>query len=98
MGVSVWFGTRRAGSSCCWSPACSRSSALSLVPRSQRWFTPLGAASLVVYLCHGFFVKGGAVRRRRRLVRTDEVTAFVLVTGAAVLLALALAATPVPGG
>src|SRR5689334_24479453 len=32
-------------------------SALSLIPTSQRWFTPLGSASLVVYLFHGFFVK-----------------------------------------
>ncbi|HET9858174.1 MAG TPA: acyltransferase family protein, partial [Nocardioidaceae bacterium] len=31
---------------------------LSLMPTSARWFTPLGAASLVVYLCHGFLVKG----------------------------------------
>ena len=35
-------------------------SALSLIPRSQRWFTPLGSASLVVYLFHGFFVKGAS--------------------------------------
>jgi fucose 4-O-acetylase-like acetyltransferase len=70
-------------------------SALSLVPRSHRWFTPLGAASLVVYLCHGFFVKAAQYADTGSLVRLDEVTAFVIITGAAALLALALAATPV---
>ncbi|RYU15772.1 hypothetical protein ETU37_01260 [Nocardioides iriomotensis] len=69
--------------------------ALSLMPRSYRWFTPLGAASLVVYLCHGFFVKAAQYAGVGGLVEHDEVTAFVLITGAAVLLALALAATPV---
>jgi fucose 4-O-acetylase-like acetyltransferase len=69
--------------------------ALSLMPRSYRWFTPLGAASLVVYLCHGFFVKAAQYAGVGGLVEHDEVTAFVLITGAAVLLALALSATPV---
>lgn len=69
--------------------------ALSLMPRSSRWFTPLGAASLVVYLCHGFFVKAAQYAGVGGLVENDEVTAFVLITGAAVLLALALSATPI---
>ena len=69
--------------------------ALALVPRSRRWFTPLGAASLVVYLCHGFFVKAAEYAGAGNLVELDEVTAFVIITGAAVLLTLALAATPV---
>ena len=69
--------------------------ALSLVPRSHRWFTRLGAASLVVYLCHGFFVKAAQYAGVGGMVERDEVTAFVLVTGGAVLLALALSATPV---
>jgi len=32
-------------------------SALTLVPSTRGWFTRMGAASLVVYLCHGFVVK-----------------------------------------
>lgn len=31
---------------------------LALVPSRGGWFTRMGAASLVVYLCHGFVVKG----------------------------------------
>lgn len=30
---------------------------ISLVPRGRHWFTPLGAATLVVYLFHGFVVR-----------------------------------------
>ncbi len=70
-------------------------SALSLVPRSQRWFTSLGSASLVVYLCHGFVVKGAEYAGVGTLSERDPVTAFLAVTGAAVLVSLALAATPV---
>ncbi len=70
-------------------------SALSLIPRSQRWFTPLGAASLVVYLFHGFAVKGAEYAGVGGLSERDPVTAFLAVTGAAVLVSLALAATPV---
>ena len=70
-------------------------SALSLIPRSQRWFTPLGAASLVVYLCHGFAVKGAEFAGVAALSEQDPVTAFLAVTGAAVALSLLLAATPV---
>jgi fucose 4-O-acetylase-like acetyltransferase len=70
-------------------------SALALVPRSQRWFTPLGSASLVVYLFHGFFVKAGEYAGVGGLLAWDPVTAFLLVTGAATGLALLLAATPV---
>ena len=69
--------------------------ALSLMPRSHRWFTPLGGASLVVYLCHGFFVKTAQYAGVGGLVEHDEVTAFVLITLASVLLALVLSATPV---
>jgi fucose 4-O-acetylase-like acetyltransferase len=94
MGVSVWFGMVGRVLLLLVAGVLALA-ALSLVPRSQRWFTPLGAASLVVYLCHGFFVKAAQYAGAGTLVRTDEVTAFVIVSGAAVLLALALAATPV---
>jgi fucose 4-O-acetylase-like acetyltransferase len=70
-------------------------SALSLVPRSQRWFTPLGSASLVVYLFHGFFVKAAEYAGVGDLSERDPVTAFLAVTGAAVGVSLLLAATPV---
>ncbi len=70
-------------------------SVLALIPRSHRWFTPLGAASLVVYLFHGFFVKTALYAGVPDLVDRDPVTAFLLVSGAAVGVALLLAATPV---
>jgi fucose 4-O-acetylase-like acetyltransferase len=70
-------------------------SVLALIPRSQRWFTTLGSASLVVYLCHGFFVKGAEYAGVSTLSERDPVTSFVAVTGAAVLVSLLLSATPV---
>lgn len=69
--------------------------ALSLMPRSARWFTPLGAASLVVYLCHGFVVKGLEYAGLGSAFEGRPV-AGLLVTGAlGVVLALLLAAPPV---
>jgi fucose 4-O-acetylase-like acetyltransferase len=70
-------------------------SAIALVPRSQRWFTPLGGASLVVYLFHGFFVKAAEYAGVGDLVVHDPVTSFLLVSGTAVGVSLLLAATPV---
>jgi len=70
-------------------------SALSLLPRSQRWFTRLGSASLVVYLFHGFAVKAGEYAGVGGLTERDPVTGFVAVTGAAVGLSLLLSAAPV---
>ncbi|MGN6575086.1 MAG: acyltransferase family protein [Nocardioides sp.] len=70
-------------------------SVLALIPRSNRWFTPLGAASLVVYLFHGFFVKAAEYAGVPDLVEKDPITSFLLVSGAAVGVALLLAATPV---
>jgi fucose 4-O-acetylase-like acetyltransferase len=70
-------------------------SVLSLMPRSQRWFTRLGAASLVVYLFHGFFVKGAEYAGVGSWSKHDPVTAFVAVSVAAVALSLLLSATPV---
>jgi fucose 4-O-acetylase-like acetyltransferase len=70
-------------------------SLLALVPRSQRWFTALGSASLVVYLVHPFAVKAAEYAGIDRLSSWDPVTAFVLVTAGAVALSLLLAAGPV---
>lgn len=69
--------------------------ALALVPRTQRWFTSLGSASLVVYLCHGFLVKGASYAGVGGLSERDPVTGFLAVTAAAVGGSLLLAATPV---
>ena len=30
---------------------------LAVIPRRRTWFTDMGAASLIVYLFHGFFIK-----------------------------------------
>ena len=94
LGASLWQGMA-ARAAVLVVAAVLALAALALVPRSRRWFTPLGAASLVVYLCHGFFVKAAEYAGAGNLVELDEVTAFVIITGAAVLLTLALAATPV---
>ena len=70
-------------------------SALALIPRSQRWFTRLGSASLVVYLCHPFVVKTAEYADVSTLSRHDPVTWFLAVTAGAVAVSLLLAATPV---
>ncbi|QNN51385.1 acyltransferase family protein [Nocardioides mesophilus] len=70
-------------------------SALSLIPTTHRWFTTMGSASLVVYLFHGFAVKSASYAGVGGLAEQDPVTAFVLITLAAVGLSLLLAATPV---
>jgi fucose 4-O-acetylase-like acetyltransferase len=69
--------------------------ALSLIPRTQRWFTNLGAASLVVYLFHGFAVKAAEYAGVGGLSERDPVTGFLAVTAAAVGISVLLAATPV---
>ena len=69
--------------------------ALSLVPTSRRWFTPLGSASLVVYLFHGFFVKAALYAGVSGLVDRDPITAFVLITIAAGAVTLLLSSAPV---
>lgn len=70
-------------------------SALSLIPTSQRWFTPLGAASLVVYLFHGFFVKSALYAGVAGPAEQDPVTWFVLLTVGSVGVTLLLSAAPV---
>jgi fucose 4-O-acetylase-like acetyltransferase len=68
---------------------------LALIPRTQRWFTNLGAASLVVYLFHGFAVKGAEYAGVGAWSDKDPVTGFLVVTVAAVGVAVLLAVTPV---
>jgi fucose 4-O-acetylase-like acetyltransferase len=69
--------------------------ALALIPRTQRWFTNLGVASLVVYLFHGFAVKAAEYAGVGPLSEKDPVTGFLAVTAGAVAVSVLLAATPV---
>jgi fucose 4-O-acetylase-like acetyltransferase len=69
--------------------------ALALVPRSRRWFTPLGSASLVVYLGHGFVVKGADYAGVDDLVAQAPGPGFVVLTLAGAAVAVLLAWPPV---
>jgi fucose 4-O-acetylase-like acetyltransferase len=51
-------------------------SVLAVVPGRRRWYTAVGAASLYVYLLHGFVVRAAA-----RSGLLDQVTAWPLVAG-----------------
>jgi fucose 4-O-acetylase-like acetyltransferase len=66
-----------------------------LVPRINGWFTRMGAATLVVYLFHGFFVKGAEYAGFEGWADEHAVIAFGVTTLAAVLLSLLLAWRPV---
>ena len=68
---------------------------LALVPRVHGWFTRMGAATLVVYLFHGFFVKGAGYAGWNGWAEDHVAVAFGLTTLAAVLISLALAWRPV---
>jgi fucose 4-O-acetylase-like acetyltransferase len=70
-------------------------SCFALVPRGRSWFSTLGAATLVVYLFHGFFVLSVRYEGFPDWADRHVTTSFVVTTGAAVLLALFLAAPPV---
>jgi fucose 4-O-acetylase-like acetyltransferase len=70
-------------------------SCFALVPRARSWFSTLGAATLVVYLFHGFFVLSAQYEAFPDWADRHVVWSFVVTTVAAVLLALALAAPPV---
>ncbi|MEP9383916.1 acyltransferase family protein [Nocardioides cheoyonin] len=66
-------------------------SALALIPRSRGWFTRMGAASLVVYLCHGFVVKAVEYSPYDIWGRAHIDVALPLTIAGAVVLALLLA-------
>ncbi len=70
-------------------------SALAWIPRRGGWFSRLGAASLVVYLFHGFVVKGAAYAGFPAWADDHAVVAVVLDTVVAVALALLLSWRPV---
>ena len=66
-----------------------------LVPRAASWFSKLGAATLVVYLFHGFFVLTAQYEGYPEWAADHAALAFVVTSAAALALALALAAPPV---
>jgi fucose 4-O-acetylase-like acetyltransferase len=70
-------------------------SCFALVPRARSWFSTLGAATLVVYLFHGFFVLAAQYEGFPDWAARHLVWSFVVTTVAAVVLALLLAAPPV---
>jgi fucose 4-O-acetylase-like acetyltransferase len=69
--------------------------AFTLVPRGRSWFSTLGAATLVVYLFHGFFVLLARYRGFPDWAAGHPLAGFLTVTVAAIGLALLLAAPPV---
>ena len=70
-------------------------SALAWVPARAGWLSSLGTASLVVYLYHGFFVRSARYAGFEGWAADKPVASFLLVTGAAVLVAFLLSWRPV---
>jgi len=68
---------------------------LTLVPTRRRWLSGLGAASLVVYLGHGFFVLAAEYAGFEQCASAHPVLSWPLATVAAALVSLALAWRPV---
>jgi fucose 4-O-acetylase-like acetyltransferase len=68
---------------------------LALVPRVRGWFTRMGAYTLVVYLFHGFVVKGAGYAGWDTFSDHHALLAFPITTALAVALALTLASEPV---
>ena len=66
-----------------------------VVPRTRTWFTALGSATLVVYLFHGFVVLGAEFAGFKPWAADHWPFSVLLVTAAAVVLALVLAWKPV---
>jgi fucose 4-O-acetylase-like acetyltransferase len=68
---------------------------LALVPRAGGWFSRMGSATLIVYLFHGFAVKGAEFAGFMGWADRHEVLSLVLVTLAGIALSLLLAWRPV---
>ena len=66
-----------------------------LDPRSTRWFTRLGSASLVVYLFHGFFIKGASYAGFADWAADRPVLSLVVATLGGVAISLLLSWRPV---
>lgn len=69
--------------------------ALAWVPTAHTWFTRMGAASLVVYLFHGFPVRGAEYAGVASWAADHPVLSLPLVSGVAAVAAFALAWRPV---
>jgi fucose 4-O-acetylase-like acetyltransferase len=70
-------------------------SCFALVSRARSWFSTLGAATLVVYLFHGFFVLSAQYEGFPDWAARHGLLSFAVTTAAAVALALLLASPPV---
>jgi fucose 4-O-acetylase-like acetyltransferase len=70
---------------------------LSLVPPRHTWFSQLGAATLVVYLFHGFVVKSAEYLHFQGWAVDHAVASLLLSTALAFLLAVALSLPRVAG-
>jgi fucose 4-O-acetylase-like acetyltransferase len=68
---------------------------LALVPRASGWFARMGAASLVVYLLHGFFVKSALYAGLPDWAEGHWVAALLATTVGAVAVSMLLAWPPV---
>jgi fucose 4-O-acetylase-like acetyltransferase len=66
-----------------------------IVPRGRSWFSTLGAATLVVYLFHGFFVKSAHYAGAAAWSHGHPWLGLLVTTALSVVLSLALAAPPV---
>ncbi|TWH00705.1 fucose 4-O-acetylase-like acetyltransferase [Nocardioides sp. J9] len=70
---------------------------LTLVPRVSGWFTRMGAATMIVYLFHGFAVKGLEYAGFRDAVAGSPALGLAAATGLGVAVALLLALPRVRG-
>ena len=70
---------------------------MALVPRIGGWFTRMGAATLVVYLFHGFVIKGAEYAGYQGWASAHVAISLALTTLAAAGLAMLLAWPPVAG-
>ncbi len=68
---------------------------LTLVPRVGGWFTRMGAATIVVYLFHGFAVKGLEYAGYEEWAADHPLLGLLLATAIGLALSLGLAAPPV---
>lgn len=70
-------------------------SALALVATRPTWLTPLGAATMTVYLFHGFFIRGAEYADALGWAASAPWAGLLAATAASVALAVGLAVPPV---
>lgn len=71
---------------------------LSLMTRRSGWFTRMGSMTLVVYLCHGFFIKALGYTGYSSWANSNGLLALLVTTAISVGIALLLAWRPVATG